>query len=364
MHYQLLSSLQVISLQEYVNESQSVLPIQGNVLILTSPSIEKIDRVDQSIKAIKNLKNVTSVSVNHISPEAPIDELDQIISEIKKPDHIIGIGGGSVIDSTKALSLSWDGRTVSELFYKKKENPATKILTTVVPSTAGTGAELSHGAIVYDRINYKKGGIRGAIMQPDSVVIDKEIYKHAPPKLIAETGFDCLTHAIETYCSTVSNPIVKYQSVKAIETVFHCLKKAVNKDVEALEKMAITASFMGLNLAYSRTCLPHRIQYVIGPGTNTSHAQGLIMLYRGWLPLIAKTKVFGEMAKDLGLEVGEVVDRINNLKNELNIDYRLRDFGVQKDEVQSLSKQVSGTVELDPSFKGIETITKIIKDSI
>lgn len=363
MHYQLLASVQVCSLKDYITNIQSV-PLKGNLLILTSPSIEKIDRVKESIEQISQLENVKSISVYHISPEAPIDELDGIINNNEKPDHIIGIGGGSVIDSTKALSLSWDGRTVTDLFYQKKENPKSKILTTVVPTTAGTGAELSHGAIVYDSANSKKGGIRGAILQPDSVVIDKEIYKHAPHKLIAETGFDCLTHAIETYCSTASNRVAQFQSVKAVETVFGSLQKAVDGDQEALEKMAIAASFMGLNLAYSRTCLPHRIQYVIGPRTNTSHAQGLIMLYRGWLPLISKSKVFIELACDLGMTSKDLLRSINSLKKELSIDYRLGEYEVKNHESEDLAKQVTGTVELDPCYQSQQTIIKIIKDSI
>lgn len=360
MDYQLLARVRTGSVIEYFKN----INIARKILVITSPSVEKIDAVKKSLNFLKKSKNINQLDICHISPEAPIDQLEYIVVENKKPDQIIAIGGGSVIDAAKVLSVSWQGATVSELYYKKVQISNHKIEVTAVPTTAGTGAELSHGAIIYDRKNSSKGGVRGAILQPDAVFIDPSLYLHAPQRLIAETGFDCLTHAIETYCSKASNSITRYQSVKAIEIVFGCLQKAVSGDLHSMEKMAIAAAFMGLNLAYSRTCLPHRIQYVIGPYTHTSHAQGLIMLYSGWLPLIKKTDAFQKLSLDLKISVEKLSKKINKLKQDLDIDYKLGDYGVQNKDVNELSEQVSGSVDLDPCYEGLESINLVIKNSI
>lgn len=363
MDYQISPNLTVKPLDKYFIESQPS-PVKGDTLIVTSPSVENIQAVTKTIEYFRSADTIDVTEICHISPEVPIQELEQITSSHKAPDHIIAIGGGSVVDASKVLSVAWNGVSISDMFYKKAEMPTQKIQVTAVPTTAGTGAELSHGAIVFDRETSQKGGIRGSILQPEAVVIDSRLHKNAPARLIAETGFDCLTHAIETYCSKATNAIARYQSVRAVEVVLSNLNSAVQGNLNALERLAISASFMGINLAYSRTCLPHRIQYVIGPFTKTSHAQGLIMLYRGWLPLIAKKTAFKSLEKDLGKKNNELISDIQKLKSSLSIDYKLGDYGVEEDDVEKLTQQVGGSVELDPCFENSNTIKQIILDSI
>ena len=244
--------------------------------------------------------------------------------------------------------------------------PRTSVKLIAIPTTAGTGAELSFGAIIYDDVKNIKGGIRGEIIQPNIVFIDAELYRTAPKKLISEVGFDCLTHAIETYVSLKSDALIRYQSVAAIKTVFTFLPNAVDGDLNALKNMAIASSMMGVNLAYSSTCLPHRIQYIIGPLTNTSHAQGLIALYKGWIKLIAENKSksgLNNLEYDLGRGVN-LVDKIHKLKEDLNINYSISTLGVNESQIEHIAEKTNGSVQNDPIYKSNETIIKILKESI
>ena len=266
-----------------------------NVLLLTSKTVGNFQEVQELAKELSKRKIVFT---EIIEPEAPVQKLDNIISNMLKPDLIIAIGGGSVIDSAKAICLGWQTNLISELLHKKKSIPKSKIKVIAVPTTAGTGAELSFGAILTDKENYYKGGIRSPLIVPDLVVIDKHLYHLANKKLKAEVGFDCLTHAIETYVSKISSPFVKVQSINCIQNIFGLLKDAVEGDIEAMERIAISSCMMGVNLSYSSTCLPHRLQYALGPYTNSSHAQGLIMLYNGWLPIIKKQQIFVELSSN------------------------------------------------------------------
>jgi alcohol dehydrogenase class IV len=304
----------------------------------------------------------------HLRPNAPFADLQKVIDEFDdgKPDTIIGIGGGSVIDACKALSVCFAGDSISDLFYKVKPLPAQSIPVIAVPTTAGTGAELSFGAIIFDDINNVKGGLRGTTLQPNAVIVDVDLYKTAPKKILAEVGFDCLTHALETYLSVKSNSLTRYQSVAAIRTVFDFLPTAVGGDLESLKQMAIASATMGINLAYSSTCLPHRIQYVIGPLTETSHAQGLIALYKGWLPLVGADKAVSGLAdleRDLKADF-DIIDRIQHLKQELDIDYSISDLGVKPEQVEQIAASVKGSVEFDPCYQDINTITKLLEGSL
>lgn len=337
-----------------------------NILVISSKTVWEKSYINNVIDKLSEKYNVKIHT--HVRPNAPFSDLQKIIDQSKDntPDTIIAIGGGSIIDAAKALSVSFQKISINDLFYKIQPMPTSSINLIAIPTTAGTGAELSFGAIIYDDVKKIKGGIRGEIIQPNTVFIDAELYKTAPKKLISEVGFDCLTHAVETYLSIKSNSLVKYQSVAAIKSVFNYLPDAVNGDVKALKNVAIASSMMGINLAYSSTCLPHRIQYVIGPLTNTSHAQGLIALYKGWIKLISEDKSKSGL-NDLEYDLGDnynLVDKIYQLKGNLNINYSISTLGVKESQIDYIVKNTSGSVQNDPIYKNNETIIKILKESI
>lgn len=341
--------------------------IGDEVLVLVSNTILKNFKLQTIFDELGKEHNL--YVYNHIRPDAPFEDLDLVLAELKNKsiNTIIAIGGGSIIDAAKALSVSFEGVDYKDVFYKRAETPKNKIEVLAVPTTAGTGAELSFGAIIYDNVNSVKGGLRGEIIQPNNVLIDANFHNACPFKLKAEVGFDCLTHAVETYISRKSNPLVRNQSVSCILNVFKYLIPACKEnDIHAMEKIAISSALMGINLAYSSTCLPHRMQYVIGPLTGTSHAQGLISLYKGWLNHLHEIKLpeLNNLASDLGMDTIAFLEQIQHLKKELNIDYTISDLGVKKDQIKNIAEAVTGNVSADPSYKDLNTIQNILINSL
>ncbi|MCC6600969.1 MAG: iron-containing alcohol dehydrogenase [Crocinitomicaceae bacterium] len=334
----------------------------SDILVITSKSLVRHGAV---LVFVNFLKSRYSVNVfSSLEPEAPVDQLDEILIRFSRPGIIIGIGGGSVMDAAKALSVGWQGNTISEFLYRTAKLPQDNIPLMLAPSTAGTGAELSFGAIIYDRVKNFKGGIRSAGILPEWVLINTELYQTASARLKAEVGFDCLTHAVETYLSKSSNAYVRQQSVAVIATVFHHLENATHGSPESIEKMAIAASLMGVNLAYSTTCLPHRIQYIIGPLTKTSHAQGLIALYKGWLPQVSTTTAFKQLNIDLKPFGIDLLREVPALKMRLDIDYSLTTLGVEKEKLDWIAGAVEGILNADPCFENTETIKNILINAL
>ena len=337
------------------------------VLILVSKTVQNEFNLSSLFEKIGSKRNLQIY--NHIRPDAPFEDLDRIIKAQgnRKLDTILAIGGGSVIDAAKALSISFSGVSYKDVFYKRAEIPKTKIEVLAIPTTAGTGAELSFGAILFDNYNAVKGGVRGEIVQPNYVLIDAQLHNSCPYKLKAEVGFDCLTHAIETFISKKSNPLVKNQSVSCIQNVFnHLIPACKQNSLYDMEKIAISSALMGINLAYSSTCLPHRIQYVIGPMTGTSHAMGLIALYKGWLRYLLEENILelAELAKDLGMDKIQLCKKIDGLKEELNIQYSISDLGIREHQIQEIAQHVNGNVQADPAYQDINTIINILKYSL
>lgn len=339
-------------------------PIGKEILVITSKTVSSSYGMGKLLDGLKKDANVHVF--NHIRPDAPFDDLDTVLKETKglPLDSIIAIGGGSTIDAAKALSIAFGETSYKDVFYGKSPMPTKKIPLLAVPTTAGTGAELSFGAIIYDKANAKKGGIRGEIIQPNYVLIDAELHNGCPVKLKAEVGFDCLTHAIETYISTKSSNIVRMQSINCIKIIFqHLIPACKQNSFFDMEKVAIASTFMGINLAFSSTCLPHRIQYVIGPMTGTSHAQGLIAIYKGWLQYLYKERVpeLSQLAADLGITVVAFLEQVHFLKKELDLDYGITRLGLEIDQLEKISTMVTGNVQADPSYQNENSIINILK---
>jgi alcohol dehydrogenase class IV len=360
MNYQLKPEIRVGRLSDIIPQIEAI----GNVLVLTSKSINKIHQIQE----VFNYQNCQVIS--SVEPELPFSNIEKIYEELKVfPELIIAIGGGSVMDLGKALSVSNDFLTLKGFFSRHLTNYEKCARLFSVPTTFGTGAETSFGSILYDDINGIKDGLRSKFIQSDLVIIDSKLYKSAPLKLMAESGFDCLTHAIETYLSLATNDIIKYQSIAAINIIFDELENAVNtKDDKSIVKMGIASMMMGLNLAYSSTCLPHRIQYVIGPITQTSHAQGLLMLYKGWFKLI-NTKLdhqseIQNLLNDLKMSFVELEEKIFLLRRRLNIDYGLSDFGIHEKDIDHIAKLVRGNLANDPFYTDLDSVKFLLKESL
>ena len=348
-------------------ESIESFGIGSEVLILVSKTVKKKFGLETLFEELGSTRNF--YVFDHIRPDAPFEDLDGVLKKMgnRRPTDILAIGGGSIIDAAKTLSVSFSGIDYKDIFYKRAELPEEKIKVLAVPTTAGTGAELSFGAIIYDSENRIKGGIRGEKIQPNGVLIDARLHNACPAKLKAEVGFDCLTHAVETYISKKSNPIVKDHSVNCIQNIFkHLIPACKGNSLSDMEKIAISSTMMGINLAYSSTCLPHRIQYVIGPMTHTSHAKGLIALYKGWLTHLAENEIaeLDNLAKELGMDTASLCDSITTLKAQLEIPYSLADLGIKKHQIQTIAQKVSGNMQADPSYQDTNSIINILKHAL
>jgi alcohol dehydrogenase class IV len=360
MQYQLKPIIKIGSYKDILDTNNN----SQNVLVLTTKSINYIHKID------KFFHNKKFQVISNVLPELPLTYVKKLYSEIKfVPDLIIAIGGGSVLDLGKALSVAKNFSVLEKLYSKNLIDYEKHAQLFAAPTTFGTGAETSFGSILYNDTIKKKDALRSKILQSDMVVIDQNLYSTASPKIMAESGFDCLTHAIETYLSKATNEIVKFQSVAAINIVFDHLENAVkHQNKKSITKMAIASMMMGVNLAYSSTCLPHRIQYVIGPITNTSHAQGLVMIYKGWLKLINKQLKNNNEIKsllcDLKLTFKEFENKILLLRTRLGIDYSLNDFNINNQDLDNISNLVSGNLTNDPFFKDIDSIKFILKESM
>jgi alcohol dehydrogenase class IV len=275
---------------------------------------------------------------------------------------VIAIGGGSVIDLAKAAAVVADDPGVLERGLAGERilgRPSRPVV--ALPTTAGTGAETSHAAIVLDRRAAKKRGLRGRGVAAQIALVDPELAVSAPAEVTAAAGFDALAHAIETFSSRASHAFARALAADALPRLLRHVPAAMAEptDLVSRSETAYAAMLMGMNLATATTCLPHRLQYPLGALTGVAHARGVAALMPAWLErterwapatlaLLGRMSGLVEPGQDDQQAARAVVSRTIEFLEQIGLRLRLRDFGVSKSDLPALVDAVEGTVANDP----------------
>jgi alcohol dehydrogenase class IV len=324
-------------------------------------------------------KNKTNIFYkNTISPNPRLTEVDDlsVYCQNNNITALIAVGGGSVIDAAKAISLAVPSKLSCKKILKHDLNLISPLFLIAVPTTAGTGSEVSKGAIVSDIESTWKGGIRGDNVFPKIALLDPLLTMSLPRNVTLETGFDIITHAFESLISKAASPITRMQSISALEIAVPALALAAEDELtlEVRSDLMYASLLAGYNLANASTCLPHRLQYPLGANTDSAHARGLAAIYPAWFRLTYvyspnEFNFIGNLInKALGIKLS-VIDEVSStiaitaLLSKLDMAHKLRDFGVKLHQCEQFTSEVDGNLGLDPGCTKLETINKIYKES-
>lgn len=259
---------------------------------------------------------------------------------------IISIGGGSVIDTAKAVNIlfSAGGDLVEDYsgahLLTRPLNPHI-----VIPTTAGTGSEVTMVAVIYDEDNKEKLAFVDKFLLPNLAVLDPEMTLSLPPKMTAATGMDALTHAVEAYVGLQASPVSDVFAVSAIELVMKNLVQATEHgdDIEARGGMLIAATMAGIAFTHSMVGVVHSMAHATGAHYRVPHGvANAIFLPQGleynfdfiYEKLARLAPVMGEASEGISDEVAakNVIAAVRRLSGKLNalgaLPVRLRDAGV------------------------------------
>jgi alcohol dehydrogenase class IV len=262
-------------------------------------------------------------------------------------DFIIAVGGGSVIDVAKLVSvLNTDKYTVKDLLETPSKAKKT-IRTLMIPTTAGTGAEATPNAIVTVPEKSLKIGIVSNEMIADYVILDAEMIRNLPSSIAASTGIDALAHALECYTSKKANPFSDLYSLSAFELTIKNIESACDGNMDAKSNMLLASFYAGIAITASGTTGVHALSYPLGGKYHIPHgisnAIMLMPVMRFNEPSIRPLLVsaynrlwpFGNIEKDEEKSAW-ILDRIEKIIQNLNIPQSLTSFGVSRDDVDEL----------------------------
>lgn len=256
-------------------------------------------------------------------------------------DVVVSLGGGSVIDTAKGMCvvLKEGGSIRDYQGAQMLSRPQTPHI--AIPTTAGTGSEVSAGAVIFDRQQEQKIIFNESFNIPRVAVLDPLMTEHLPPGLTASTGMDALTHAIESYTTTQRNPLSDAAALHAVRLIMEFLPRAVENgsDLMARGQMQIAALLAGFAFNNSVLGLVHAMAHSLGAVCKTPHglANGILLPHVLAYNLEEISLLLGDMARVMGADVDRAdparcaaaaIEKIKDLIRKIGLPGRLRDAGV------------------------------------
>ena len=244
------------------------------------------------------------------APEPPIELADEgaKLAIRKKCDGVVGIGGGSAMDLAKAIAVLAANKGKAEDYLGLNKVPGPGLTKIMVPTTAGTGSEVTFTAVFIRKKLKKKEGMNSPYLYPELALLDPELTLTLPPHPTATTGIDALCHAIESYTSINASPMSELLSLEAIGRISDNLRTAVHDgtNIEAREAMLLGSLYAGLGLANAGVTAVHSLSYPLGGKYGISHGLANTIM----LPRVMAFNLRGAQEKFVNIAeiMGEIVD--------------------------------------------------------
>jgi len=264
----------------------------------------------EKIDGVLTKAGIGYVIYDKTAPEPPLELADEgtKLALKKKCDGIIGIGGGSAMDLAKAIAVLAANKGKAEDYLGLNRVPGPGLPKIMVPTTAGTGSEVTFTAVFIRKKLKKKEGMNSPYLYPELALLDPDLTLSLPPHPTAATGIDALCHAIESYTSVNASPMSEMMSIEAIRLISDNLRTAVHDgtNIEAREAMLLGSLYAGLGLANAGVTAVHSLSYPLGGKYGISHGLANTIM----LPRVMAFNLPGALEKfvDIAEIMGEIVD--------------------------------------------------------
>lgn len=270
----------------------------------------------------------------------------------KKYNRVIAVGGGTVIDIAKVMSVS-DSKPVDWLYEHKGELKKEHTLV-IIPTTCGTGSEVTDIAIINRTRLGVKMGLTGEPLYADHAVLIPELLKKLPLKVFATSSIDALVHAVESSLSPKATEYTKLMGYKAIEMIITGYKKLVSEGMDKLpsmmESFLVASNMAGFAFGTAGCGAVHALSYPLGGTYHVAHGESNYALFTGVLNKYMEKKSDGEIAKLnaylaglLGCDVKNVYVELENLLNRVLPKKPLHEYGVTDADTVTFTESVLKT---------------------
>jgi alcohol dehydrogenase class IV len=346
-------------------------------LVVSDPGIAGAGILQQVLDALRALAPQPE-TFSDVEPNPSIETVDRAAAVYRRGDCdcLVAVGGGSAMDVAKVVAVlaAHGGGVLDYEGIGKVPGPAVPVI--CVPTTAGTGSEVTQFAVITDRARPFKLTVGGPHLVPAAAVCDPGLTLSMPPPLTAATGMDALTHGIECYVNTATHPLAKTYALEAIRLIGRHLRTAyaTGQNLDARYHMLLASTMAALAFTHTRLGNVHAMSHPLGAHFDVPHgvANAVLLPYVMEWNLIAGMETYPRIAEALGEPVAGLppreaaeaaVEAVRQLAADVSIPERLRDVGVTRDAVPVLADDAmkSGNVLVNPRLTRREDIVHLFE---
>ncbi len=332
----------------------------GKVMVVTDPGLKNAGVLDQVTAVLEKAAIDFAVFADVESdPQIEVALACAAAAESIGPDVIVGLGGGSSLDIAKVTSVLLTNEGPIEKYFGMELVPRAGVPSILIPTTAGTGSEMTSICVLSDTQNKVKKGIVSAHMYARAALLDPLLTLGLPPRVTAMTGMDALVHAIESFVGLQATVFTDTLNLQAIRLVAANLRQAFahGGNLTARENLLQASCLAGMAFSNTQNGLSHALALSIGGQHHLPH--GLLTAFTiPWVMeynLMANPAKFIQIAQAFGEKTARLpeieaarlsVKAVKSLLDDLGISYRLSDYGVPKEQFAALAKGTMSGVRL------------------
>lgn len=326
------------------------------ILVIGGGSMKRAGFVDKIIGYLKE-EGIETKLFEGVEPDPSVETVMKGAAAMREfePDLIVALGGGSPIDAAKAMWVFYEypDTTFEEIiqpFSFPELRKKAKFI--AISSTSGTATEVTAFSVITDYAKGIKYPLADFNITPDIAIVDPALVATLPPHLVAHTGMDALTHAIEAYVSTLNSPFTDPLAIKAIQMVNEHLIKSFSGDMNSREEMHYAQCLAGEAFSNALLGIVHSLAHKTGAAFSTGHiphgeANAI------YLPYVIKYNAknaearYADIARSIGIDgtdaecVTKLCDKIDAMNAELNIPKTLKEFGIKEDEFKEKVNKIA-----------------------
>ena len=334
------------------------------VFIVTDSVIARLGFVEQVQKLLHGHHLETAVFAD-VEPEPSLETARrgaQVMTDFE-PDWVIGLGGGSVLDAAKVMRVLYERPDLTHEAINPFELLGLgQVRLICIPTTAGTGAEVTAGSVLTDTTAARKLEVASYEMGADIAIVDPVFTAQLPEQITADTGLDVLSHAIEGYCNTWANDFTDGLCLQATRLAFKYLPRAVEHgaaDMEAREKMSNAATLAGLGIGNSHIALAHAMGHGCGALFNVPHGRitGVFLPYTIEFTANAGAGRYLDLLRFIGSTASDELAGARQLALALRGLYRrigqptsIRGIGIMPEEFGTRLNDICDRAEMDAAL--------------